>query len=113
MKPDLSVVLNEINAGLPPGSMPDPNAPAPLPPEGVQADWAKKLQELQAPQMPVPGGAGQWSDADVLAAVKDKAVAAQDQTMAAMFGDVLPAKRQDTSGLPAAVDRYLDKVLSA
>lgn len=109
MKPDLSVVLNEINAGLPPGSMPDPNAPAA--PE--QADWAKKLQELQAPQMPVPGGAGQWSDADVLAAVKDQAVAAQDQTMAAMFGDVLPAKRQDTSGLPAAVDRYLDKVLSA
>jgi hypothetical protein len=109
MKPDLSVVINEINAGLPPGSLPDPNAPA-VP---DQADWAKKLQEMQTPQMAAPQGVGQWSDADVLAAVKDKAVAAQDQTMAAMFGDVLPVKRQDTSGLPAAVDRYLDKVLSA
>lgn len=105
---DLAAVINEINAGLPPA----PAAQEQLPPEGVKTDWADQLRKLQAPQMPLPAGGPQWNEADILAAVQDKAAQTQDRVLSSMFGDVLPAKRNDTSNLPGAIDRYLDKVLS-
>lgn len=106
-KADLAAVISEINAGLPPA----PPA-SELPPEGVKTDWADQLRKMQAPQMPLPAGGPQWNEAEVLAAVQDRAAQTQDRVLASMFGDVLPAQRNDTSNLPGAIDRYLDKMLS-
>jgi len=79
-------------------------------PEGIVAQVAQGINAGLPPPSKQP--TVQWDEATALAAIKDVAAQTQDRELALMFGDVVPAQRYDTSVLPSAVDRYLDKILS-
>lgn len=95
------VALAEMAAGMP---TPQIQAPASEP------DWRNALQALGGPQ---PVAASAPMDLDIFGQeLEDMAAQSQDATLAQMFGDVLPAQRENTSILPSSVDRYLDKILA-
>ena len=103
--------LQEMNLGLPPGAMNPEPAQASAP---AQGDWRQALAQMSTPmQTPAQASASaQPPDFDMLAALEDAATKNQDRVLAGMFGDMQGPGREDTSILPASIDRYLDKVLA-
>lgn len=98
----VQIALAQMAAGM----------PAPQVQQPAEPDWRASLQALSAPPT-LLAGATPSVDLDMFGQEIESAVAkAQDTTLAQMFGDILPAQREDTSILPASVDRYLDKILA-
>lgn len=99
------VALAEMGTGVPVAEM------AAQPPEMPAQDWRAALSGLSAPIPTAPVPQGEFN-LDALSEIQDMAAKAQDATLAQMFGDMLPQRREDTSLLPSSVDRYLDKLLA-
>lgn len=111
----MAAALDEVNQGLPPGSLLPQNLPEPQTDfAAVQSpDWLAALQSKGVgAAMPSGRADSNWQDADALEQIKSAAVANQERLMATMFGDSQGAQKNDTSNLPGSVDRYLDKVLA-
>jgi hypothetical protein len=100
----LQMAQAQVDAGLPAG------AAAPAPVKG-QPEWMQQLASMSAPQG-FDAQPGAQIDEHFAQALNDQVAAQQDNVLAAMFNaDFKPT--HDTSVLPGAVDRYLNKVLSA
>lgn len=111
----MTAALSEVNQGLPPGSVLQPQQPVADMAQAAQAaqpDWLQSLQSMGGGTMPSAQPDGNWQEADALEKIKSAAAANQERLMASMFGDSQGAQKSDTSNLPGSVDRYLDKVLA-
>jgi hypothetical protein len=109
----LATAFQEMNEGLPAGSMLAQAAPQATP--EATPSWLKTLESMGAPSAPnrlvARGMDDEWANLD---AIRDKAAADQERLMARMFADVNPDEQgNDTSNLPPAVDRYLERTLAA
>lgn len=100
--------LQEMNAGLPAGALsPQPEQIA----QSVAPNWQQALAQLGAPAQPA-ASAAEAPNFDMLAELQDAASKNQDRVLAGMFGDMQGPQQEDTSILPASIDRYLDRLLS-
>lgn len=127
-KEAFEVVDLENRLGLPAGglqqmiaanSTPMPGVAAlPMPggapaPEGMEggASWQDTLAGLASPAQ-APTGVAPEMDTSVLDQISDTATQDQDRLLANMLNDGGNPQAVDTSKLPSAVDRYLDKLLA-
>lgn len=117
----LAAAATELAFNLPSGSLVDVVAPAPAPEpaRNTGADtmnWsqalASRLGSVETPALDAEGD--NWMDSPVLSQVQTAAAANQDVMLASIFpsGDNT-VSRQDVSGIPSTVDRYLDRMLRA
>jgi hypothetical protein len=107
----LAAARAEVDAGLPPGTVLQNSTDAQPPSQDPRA-WLKMLQQSNGVQVsPTVNGGGDWSSAKVFENVKTAAQKSQDELMSRMFGNGKNPALSDTSVLPLAVDRYLDKTL--
>lgn len=87
----------------------------PMPTSGAapvgDASWQAALSDLR-PAPTASTGVGQELDTSTLAAMSDQASEEQDRVLANMLNDSGDPQAEDTSKLPRAVDRYLDKILA-
>lgn len=100
--------LQDMNAGVPSTPL---QAQAPEM-QSQGADWQTALASLTGRPQPaatLPTGGLEF---DMLASLEDAAAKDQDRVLASMFGDMQGPAKEDTSLLPASVDRYLDKLLA-
>jgi hypothetical protein len=109
----LATAFQEMNEGLPAGSMLAQAAPQAMP--EATPSWLKALESMGAPSTPnrltARGMDDEWANLD---SIRDKAAADQERLMARMFADINPDEQgNDTSNLPPAVDRYLERTLAA
>jgi membrane-bound lytic murein transglycosylase B len=109
----LATAFQEMNDGLPAGSMLAQAAPQAMP--EATPSWLKALESMGTPSAPTRlaarGMDDEWANLD---AIRDKAAADQERLMARMFADMNPDEQgNDTSNLPPAVDRYLERTLAA
>lgn len=106
-----TLAMAEMNQGLPPGALgqsPVDNSNAFMG-DPAQGDWRQALASMQQPALMQTGEADTEA---LMQTVKDQAAREQDRTLGAMFADI-GEQRNDTTQLPASIDRYLDKLLSA
>lgn len=106
LAPDVALALTEVDSGQPPGAMLAPPAPAA---SNVPGDWMGYLKGLvsEAPAMSSP-----QDSTDVLAQLQSQASSDQDRVLASAFGDTALPDLPGTGSIPAAVDRYLDRILA-
>ena len=115
----ITLALQEMNQGLPAGTYASAvqqlSQPTPTPQDEPQS-WVDAINRLGAPPAPPVGDAmnQDWTDAQAVQQMQDKAQADQDRRLAQVFG--MPAAKQnqlDTGNLPPAVDRYIEKILAS
>ena len=110
----LQLAMAEINQGLPPGALTGGGEQAQQPaqqPAG-NMDWLAKLQNIN-PVSSNLANANTTSNEDMLSGLQDQAAQQQDQVLGQMFADMGNQQpKQETSRLPGAVDRYIERILS-
>lgn len=107
----LQMAQAEVEGGLPPGQLMAQASAAPMPePVKGQPEWVQQLAALSAPQG-FAAQPGAQIDESFAATLNDQVAQQQDNVLAAMFNaDFKPT--HDTSQLPGAIDRYLNKLLA-
>ena len=116
----LQMAMAEMNAGLPPGALfaqqqPAEMAALPTGDDDMGASvqpWQQALAAL-TPTAQVSGPTQLPPSEDMFASLQDEAARKQDNMMAGLFSDIAAVQQEDTTRLPASVDRYLDKILTA
>jgi len=99
---DMAMALQEVDMGLPPMTLlGQESAPG--------GDWMGYLQELtnRPPAMSAP-----LDGMDALAQLQSQAAADQDRLLANALGGIKMPELPGAGSIPAAVDRYLDRLLA-
>ena len=110
----LQLAMAEINQGLPPGALTGgvEQAQQPAQQPAGNMDWLAKLQNIN-PVSSNLANANTTTNEDMLSGLQDHAAQQQDQVLGQMFADMGNQQpKQDTSRLPGAVDRYIERILS-
>lgn len=115
----ITLALQEMNQGLPAGTYASAVQQLSQPmqtPQDEPQSWVDAINRLGAPPTAPVGDAmnQDWTDAQAVQQMQDKAQADQDRRLAQVFG--MPAAKQnqmDTGNLPPAVDRYIEKILAS
>lgn len=112
LQPDMALALQEVSTGLPPGALLAPTPPPPPPVAEAPAapqDWMQFLSNLTAS---APAMSSAQPAEDMLSQLQGQASMDQDRVLANAFGDTALPDLPGLGNVPAAVDRYLDRLLA-